>query len=78
MLTVDCGYYLPSYKTITIYFMKLILSAQRKAIKNKDVRWLTVPQYEELTTAKLLKFCKEHPETFEYLPEDKDIPALPR
>jgi len=44
--------------------MKLILSAQRKAIKNKDVRWLTVPQYEELTTAKLLEFCKDHPETF--------------
>ena len=78
LLTVDCGYYLPSYKTINIYFMKMILSSKRKAIKNKDIRWLTVPQYEELTTGKILEFCAEYQGVGEYLPEPKDIPALPR
>ena len=78
LLTVDCGYYLPSYKTINIYFMKLILSCKRKAIKNQDVRWLTVPQYEELTTSKILEFCTEYQGVGDYLPEPRDIPALPR
>ena len=58
--------------------MKLILMKKKKAIKNKDVAWLSAPQYEDLTIAKILTFAKEHEGVTEYFPEPKDIPALPR
>ena len=78
LLTVDVGFYLPSYKTINVYFMKDIMAKRKKAIKNADLCYLYAPQYEELTSAKIIAFAMERGGVVDYLPAEKDIPALPR
>ena len=78
LLTVDAGYYLPPYKCVNIYFMKALLSRKKRALKNDQVKHLSVPQYETLTISKILDFAAAYPVVEDFLPEPRDIPMLPR
>ena len=60
LLTVDVGYYLPTFTTINVFFMKDILSMRKKAIKVTEVKHLYVPQYESLSCAKILEYAENH------------------
>ena len=70
-LAVDVGYYLPSYEQVSIYFLKDLVSAEKKGklsessyvthplyigIKAKDVRHISVPQYEGLALKHISAF----------------------
>ena len=78
LLTVDVGLYLPAYKATNIYFVKDIMARRKRAIKNENVSHLFVPHYEALTIAKMLEFALQHEGVADYLPHERDIPALPR
>ena len=78
MLTVDCGLYLPHYKTINIYFMKALLMKKKKAIKTSVIKHLNVPQYSTLSVEKCLEFAFQFEQIVDYLPEERDLPLLPR
>ena len=43
LLTVDVCYYLPPYKCINVYFMKALMSRQKKALKTTAVKHLYAP-----------------------------------
>ena len=43
LLTIDCGLYLPPYKSVNIYFMKEVMAMKKKAIKSKDVQHIYAP-----------------------------------
>ena len=58
--------------------MKDLITRKKKAIKTTDMKYLYVPQYESLSVQKILDFARTYPEIFEYLPDAKDVPALPR
>ena len=42
-LTHDCGVYLSSYDTMTVWHMRDLVSGARKKILGKDVKHLTIP-----------------------------------
>ena len=47
-------------------------------VDGHEVKTLNVPYYEYLTMAIFWEFAKEHPEVFEYVPDEEDRDALPR
>ena len=58
--------------------MKDIVAGGRKAVKNNEITHIYAPQYELLTVEKILEFVDQFTNIHLYLPEAKDIPALPR
>ena len=75
---MDCGYYLPPYKSVSVYWMKDLMARKRKAIKTSKIQTLNVPQYETLSIKKLLEFAADYHSIEEYFPEPREIPQLPR
>ena len=58
--------------------MKSLMSGQKKAIKTAEVKYLYAPQYSTLSLEKLLGFALQFQDLEVYLPEERDIPILPR
>lgn len=57
-LTHDCGSFLSSFDTMTIWHLRDLASGRRKRIKGGDVKHLSVPQYEGLTIEEFILFAK--------------------
>ena len=75
----ECGLYLPEYKTVTIDHLREIAANKRKIIYAKDVRWITVPNYEGLTMKDMLEWSKRFPEVVRALPSiEREIIKLHR
>ena len=74
LLTVDAGYYLPSFKTINCYFMKALIAGEKKAIKTAEVKYIYAPQYASLSVQRILQFAQEYQAIAAYLPAERDIP----
>ena len=89
-LTVDCSVYLPQVEQVSIYFLRDLVSGNKKSkctgsafvsdpalyigVKNKEVRHITVPQYEGLALKDIAQVLNEfHPEVYEYLPDSMEI-----
>ena len=78
-LTVECKYYLPACDTVTIYFLKDIVSGTRRAMKGTDIVHLACPQYETLSTEKILDWARTQQSSLGvYLPVEKEIAHLPK
>ena len=43
-LTLDVKAYLPDYKAVTVYFLKDLVSGEKKFIKQKNIQHLQIPQ----------------------------------
>ena len=63
---------------MTIYFLKDILMWKKKRILGKDVRFISIPQYEGLAIKDIANFVRPHGEVALYLTDDKEIPKLPK
>ena len=72
--------YLPPFDTITIYFCKALVTGTAKKFVSCDrVRYLNVPQYEELSLAKIYDFLSDYPDFNRYMPEtEQEVKKLPR
>ena len=78
LLTVDCGLYMPPFKSVNVYFMKSIMNMERKAIKKNAVKYIFAPQYDTLSIEKILEFANQYGEFVRHLPDPRDIHMLPR
>ena len=78
LISVDLGLYMPSYKTVSVYWMKDLLSKKKKAIMASEVQTLNVPQYESLSIKKLLDFAASHQGVADFFPDPREISQLPR
>ena len=47
-LTHDCGAYLSSYQTMTIFHLKDLIAGSRKRLKAIDIKVITVPHFKGL------------------------------
>ena len=63
---------------MTIYFLKDFISGKKKKIYGKDVRHVTVPQYENLTIEAISKFVTQYKHVGDYLPDPIEIPKVPK
>ena len=65
-------------ENVTIYFLKDIVGRKKAHITNNQVVTLHVPQYEGLTVAKILQFALNQQGVAKYLPDDVDLPKVPK
>ena len=91
-LTVQVEIYLPAYETVTIYFLKDIISGKKKRkcrihffsnravdVKAKNVRTICIPQYEGLAMKDMdEQVFQLHPIIFDYLPDQVEIHKTPK
>ena len=54
------------------------MARKKLALKNDDVKHLSVPQYETLTISKVLEFAASYPGIEDHLPDARDLPSIPR
>ena len=50
----------------------------KKKIYGKDVRHVTIPQYENLTIEAISNFVTQYGEVEDYLPDVIEIPKIPK
>ena len=64
---------------MTIWHLRDIQGGKRRKVKGKDVKIISVPQYEGLTIEDMLNFAQNHRNVMNALPvEEKEILKLPR
>jgi hypothetical protein len=67
-LASECDCFLDQPQSHTIFHLKDIVSGKRRMLKSTEVKHLFVPQFDSLSTAKMLNWAKAHPEVFQALP----------
>lgn len=65
------GAYLPHVDCLTMWYLRDLASGKKKAIKDTEVKHLTVPQFENLTIDEFLKFAADYPFVTMCLPDRK-------
>ena len=78
-LTHDCGVYLSSYESMTVWHMRDIVSGKRKRINQTDVKTITVPHFEGLNIERMLAYAADKVEVMYALPTiEREREKLPR
>ena len=78
-LSGEAGVYLSSYDTMTVWHLRDLAAGKRRIIKGKDVKHLSVPQFEGLTIKEFLTYANDKPEVLRALPlVQLEIMKLPR
>ena len=77
-VTHDCGCYISSYETMTIFHMRNLMAGTRKRIKAVDVKHITVPHFKGLKLEAMLDWAAQYPEVMKAFPitlrEREDLP----
>ena len=63
---------------ITIYFLKDIMCRRKAYVTNDKVKTLYVPQYKNLSVDKILEYASDKPVIAMYLPDEIDMPKIPK
>lgn len=78
-LTHDCGAYLASYQSMTIWHMRDLISGERMRIKEACVKQINVPYFEGLKIESFLEYAADKPDVMAALPQlERERLALPR
>ena len=70
--------YLPAFHTVTIYFLKDLITGKKNFIPMDKVTHMHVPFYENLKLAEIFNVFLKHPEVIAYLPDDKELRKTPK
>ena len=63
---------------VTIYFLKALISGEKKRIYGPDVRHITIPAYEGLALKDIALFSNQHPQVNDYLHDGKEVMKMPK
>ena len=86
-LTVDVKAYLPAIHTVTIYFLKDLITGKKKGkcsicdspvIPMDRVVHIHVPSYENLALKLIYAFFEQHRNVLKFLPEGKELLKVPK
>ena len=78
-LTHDCGSYLSSYESMTIFHLRDLMSGERKRIKAVDVKHITVPHFKALKVEAMIQFASQYEDVKKALPSvEREVLDLPR
>ena len=69
---------MPPYQCLSIYFMKDIIRGSRKLLPCDGIRYLSLPQFDSLSTGKIMQWAHDHGLVEQYLPEASEHKRLPR
>ena len=78
-LTAECGAYVSSYDTMTIWHLKELASGARKRINASEIKHINIPQFEGLNIEAMQEYARMIPKVMKCLPlEEKEWDKLPR
>jgi len=78
-LTHDCGVYLSTYETMTVWHMADLAANRRRRIKETDVKVINIPHFEGLKIETMLEYAALQPDVMQYLPAvAREREKLPR
>ena len=92
-LTIDCDACIPGYDNVTMYFIRDLVSGERKCkffrkifflnfwlvvFRNKKILSMTVPQYETLSMKKMMEKFGKQEDFLVYLPDKREWSMIPR
>jgi hypothetical protein len=77
-LTVDVKAYLPPIQTVTVYFMKDLVTGVRKYVPMDRVVHIHVPAYESLKLEEIFAFFLQNEVVIPFMPEDKELRKMPK
>ncbi len=87
---MDAAAYLPSFETVSIYFLKDIIGGVKKCklqshvfhitivVKCQNVKHIFIPQFEGLSVENIGAFLTANPQSYEYFPVQREIRRLPK
>ena len=75
-LACDVQVYLDSFETMTIWHLKDLAAGRKKKILAKDVKHISIPQYEGLSIADMLEYARSYPAVMQALPVEREIKKL--
>jgi len=58
--------------------LKDLANRKKLHLKNDQVKTIHVPQYKNLSLAKILDFASNQPRVFDYLPDEPDLAKIPK
>ena len=65
-------------ENVSSYFLKDLYSGMKDFVDVDDAKTVNAPQYESLTVAQILDFTMSYPRVERYLPDEIDLPKVPR
>ena len=86
-LTVDVKAYLPTIQTVTIYFLKDLITGKKKrkyldhdpaVIPMEHVVHIHVPSYENLKLSEIYAYYEQHSDVMKLLPDGKELLKVPK
>ena len=78
-LTHDCGAYLATYQSMTVWHMRDLISGERAIVDEKKVKQISVPYFEGLKIESFLEFASLYPQVMKCLPIlERERLTLPR
>ena len=63
---------------MTVWHLRDLATGKKTIVKSGRVRVLNVPHFDGLSINDFLKFATAHEKVFDALPEENEIPKLPR
>ena len=61
-----------------MYFLRDLGCSRKRRLHVDNVKYLNVPHYKSLTVDEILVFCSAYPDIQLYLPDDVDLPKVPK
>ena len=80
-LTSECGVFLSSFETMTIWHLRDLVAGLRTKINSKDIKVIQIPYYEGLYMKDLWEYAESKPYDLVmrcFPSEEKEINKLPR
>ena len=63
---------------MTIYYLKDVMARRKAYVEGQKVKTLYVPQYKNLSLEKIFVFISDLPRIEGYLPDQVDLPKVPK
>lgn len=61
-----------------MYFLKDVVNRKKAHVTCDDVKTVFVPQYKNLSLECIFEFANQHPLLVNYLPDEVDLPKVPK
>ena len=69
--------YVPPEKMLNKDFLKKVLKEEKKLLSLKEVKYVNVPHYEELSVKKFWPILREDETLMKYMPEFANVNTIP-
>ena len=69
---------MPAFHTCTIYFLKALITGEKKFVPMSNVVHIHVPGYENLKLGETFNFFLQHNVVIPFMPDDKELRKTPK